>query len=340
MESVDHSVRCHWLAKALTSFAVFGSVLFALSGAMAEAERAPVRTAVSIPPQVWLVEQISGGRVEVESLLGPSDSPATFQPTDADITDLLRSQLFFRIGVPFERADWMTAVESSGRVRVVDTREGIELQPIPEQPGLSGSTDPHDHSHSHDHGDSHSHTHSHNGGHHHGHDHGPDGLDPHIWLSPRLLQKQAATVVRHLQEIDPGSRELYQERLADLQRRLQELDERLEASLAPYRGRSFMVFHPSWGYFAEDYGLQQIAIEIEGKEPTDRELTQLARLADEQEIRVVFFQPQFESRAARAVAGVLGARLVETDPLEKDIIGSLERLADLLIAGFVEKPDS
>ena len=231
-------------------------LLLGLIPATGAAEVAPTKIAVSIAPQVWLIEQIGGGRVEVSSLLAPGDSPATFQPTDSQITDLLRSRLFFRIGVPFETAGWLEGLVASKRVGIIDTREGLELRPIDSSrsTNLSRRAD------------------SDNPG-------AAGGLDPHIWLSPNLLQIQARTVARWLQEVDPASRDWYRRQLLNLDNRLVELHRDLESQLAPYRDRAFMTFHPSWGYFAHDYGLNQLAIEIEGKEPTDEELTRLQKMA-------------------------------------------------------------
>jgi zinc transport system substrate-binding protein len=264
-----------------------------------------------------LVEQIGQGSVEVTSLLGSGDSPATFQPTDFQITAVLRSRLFFRIGVPFENGRWMEAIRSTRRVPIVDTRRGIDLRPMPSAPrrqggGLIGS-------------DLNT-----------AHDGARAGLDPHIWLSPRLLEIQARTIADAMRALDPDSANRLRMNLTQLISELDRLDRRLSTKLAPYRGQTFMVFHPSWGYFANDYGLRQVAIEIEGKEPTDDELTEIQRLARELNTGIIFVQPQIHSRAAEAIAEAIGAKVVVIDPLQPDIISNLQQVADLLVAGFAE----
>ncbi len=294
---------CKWLRcgrPRKSQIACVGALLCALSTGSIAADPVSSRITVSIPPQAWLVEQIGQGSVEVASLLGSGDSPATFQPTDFQITAVLRSRLFFRIGVPFENGRWMEAIRSTRRVPIVDTRRGIDLRPM-----RSASRS-------------------------------RAGLDPHIWLSPKLLEIQARTIADELMAVDPESANRLRMNLTQLTSELDRLDRSLTTKLAPYRGKTFMVFHPSWGYFANDYGLRQVAIEVEGKEPTDDELTEIQRLARELGTGIIFVQPQIHSRAAEAVAEAIGAKVVEIDPLQPDIISNLEQVADLLVAGFAE----
>ncbi len=252
----------------------------------------------TLAPQAWLVEEIGGPWVEVTALVAPGESPATFQPTDAQVSRLLRSAVYFRTGVPCENAPWFEAIEAAGKIAFVDLRRGIELR-TPD-----GRTPDGDH-------------------------HG--GEDPHIWLSPRLLQVQARTVAEALAAADPNHRDEYRQNLARLEGQLDELDGELRRKLEPLAGRSFLVFHPSWGYFAAEYGLRQVAIELEGKEPSDRDITELQRLARREGLRVVFVQPQITGRSARAVASVIGGRTEILDPLAADVAENLRRIADLLV---------
>ncbi len=273
-------------------------------------EAGPILAAVSIVPQIWLIEQIGGEQVSAVALVQPGDSPATYAPTDAQVSRVMHADVYFRIGVPFENGLWFDALASSSRVRIVDVREGIERRPM-----------------------AHDHAHDGRGG------CAADGFDPHIWLSPKLLKEQAATMTRSLQELAPEHAALFRERLERLQHDLDELDAALRERFAPYRGRAFFVFHPSWGYFAEDYGLRQIAIEQEGKEPTDQELTALQRRAREEGVRVIFVQPQNAGRGAAAVAQAIGARVERLDPLAKDIPENLRHVAEAIARSF-EAADS
>jgi zinc transport system substrate-binding protein len=269
---------------------------------------AGLTVAVSIPPQVWLVERIGGARVSVLSILSSADSPHTYQPTDAQISRILQTRLYLRMGVAFEQGPWFAAIRSAGRPVIVDQREGVSLQAMAEHHHEPGEPEG-----------------AHGG-------EGEQGLDPHIWLSPRRLKIQAATVARALSEADPGHAAEYCANLEVVLHDLDELDARLAEQLAPARGRTFLVFHPAWGYFAADYGLVQEAIEIEGKEPSDSELTAIQRLARERGIRVIFVQPQIAGLSPQAVARVIGARLETLDPMDRDLPGNLVRAATAIAA--------
>lgn len=249
---------------------------------------------VSVVPQRWLVQAIGGDRVSVAVLVQPGESPATYMPTDAQVTSLMRAALYLRIGVPFEKGPWFAAISKLESLVIVDLRQGIAMR----------------------------------------------GDDPHIWLSPRLLSVQAQTVADALTQADPDNRFQYQENLANLVRELAELDARIRRRLEPYSGRELFVFHPSWGYFASDYGLEQVAIEVGGREPSDSELTALQQRARRVGTKTVFVQPQIHGRAARAFAESIGAHLEVLDPLAADVSANLLTTADKLVQAFSEETDS
>jgi len=267
----------------------------------------PVVVATSIPPHAWLIERIGGERVTVHTVLRPGESPTTHQPSDAQVSRVLEARAYLRCGVPFENGSWFRAL--AGAIEVVDLREGVPTRRMFHSHGgeTAGSL--------------------------------PDdetSVDPHIWLSPTRLEIQARTVAETLQRIDPDRAAEYAAGLDLVLADLERLDARIAEVLAPYRGRTFVVFHPSWGYFADDYGLNQLAIEIEGKEPTDAELTGIQRRARDLGVTAIFVQPQISGRSAQAVAGTLGARLETLDPLAPDVIGNLRHAADAIAGGFAD----
>jgi zinc transport system substrate-binding protein len=158
-------------------------------------------------------------------------------------------------------------------------------------------------------------------------DHGHDGVDPHIWLSPRLVKVQAENIMQGLIRIDPAGEKVYRANARRFKAELDALDRELRTLFAGVRDRSFLVFHPSWGYLAADYGLVQVAIEVEGKEPKGADLARITRLAREKRIRVVFVEPQFSSRSARTIAESIGAKLVTADPLAANWADNLRHAA-------------
>lgn len=274
--------------------------------------------AVTTIPHAWLVRQIGGDHVEVLTLVQPGESHETYQPSDAQVSRLMQADAYFRVGVAAEQGPWFKALRDSKKLKIVDLRQKVSMLEM---------TEPHhhDHGHDHDHGD-----------HHHEHDahdaaeEAYAGKDPHIWLSPRLLKIQAQTVANTLTELDPPHKADYAANLAALEKRLDETDGTIRKTLEPVKGKAFFVYHPAWGYFAHDYGLRQIALEQEGKEPSDEELTRVQQQAKKEGAKVVFVQPQISSQSAHAVAQAIGGQVKQIDPLEEDVPANLVRAAEVI----------
>lgn len=260
---------------------------------------AQITAAVSIVPQAWLVRQIGGDHIRIVTLVGPGESPATYQPTDHQVSEVMRADLYFRIGVPFENGAWFQAIRRTDSVHVVDLRDGITLRDM-DVPDLHGDARDHEHE---------------------------SGKDPHIWLDPKLLAQEARTVAQALVEVDTAHADDYKANLDALLGKLDTLDKMIRGILAPHKGNAFFVFHPAWGYFCSEYGLRQIPVEIDGKEPTDSELTELQRLARKEGAKIVFVQPQITGRAAKAIADSIGGRVEVADPLAADVAANLDKMA-------------
>ena len=287
--------------------------LLLLPGVAHAAEK--VSVFVSILPQRYFLERIGGDAVEVSVMVMPGASPATYEPTPRQMAGLTRAKAYFSIGVPFEKT-WLPRIEAANpAMTVVHTDEGIHKQPIGGHHHHEGAAD-HEHA-DHDHA-----------GHDHGHHHGM--LDPHIWLSPVLAKTMAGNICRGLSTVDPAHRAAYEANLEGLLRDIEALEGRMRAILdkVPANKRVFMVFHPSWGYFAKDFGLKQIPIEADGKEPSPRDLAKIVTEGREQGIDVVFVQPQFSDRSAKVIAAEMGARVVPLNPLAGDWADNMLRAAE------------
>lgn len=271
--------------------------------------------AVSIPPHAWLVERIGGDRVEVLTVVQPGESPATYQPTDAQVSRVVSAAAYFRAGVPFENSPWFEALTGAKQLVIVDTRDDIVLRSMSSHAG-------HDHA-DHDHGAA-------------DHDaHG--GKDPHVWLSPQRLKTQAKTIAETLSKLNPRHAEEFATNLSALTSELDRADSLIRQKLKPLEGTAFYVFHPAWGYFADDYGLRQVAVEVGGREPTDHEMTRLQEQARAEGANVVFVQPQIAGASAEAIASAIGGRVEVLDPLSHDIVAELLRAAGILADSFRER---
>jgi len=273
-------------------------LIFALHAAIVSpilsAEATQGRLFTSILPQKYLVQRIAGPEFEVEALVGPGQSPATYEPGPRTMARLNEARALFPIGVPFEAA-WLPKIRGSMRqLRIIDTVEA---------------------------GAAHVHC--------EGHDHG-EGLDPHLWTSPMEVIGMLPAIRDGLSALVPQLGTGFAERARLLEADLLALDLEIHGLFEGREGRRFMVFHPAWGHFAERYGLVQIAIEAEGKEPGARSLAAIIDRARELGIDTIFVQRQFSSDAAEAVAKATGAKIVVLDPLAEDYPENLLRSARLI----------
>lgn len=320
--------------------------LFLVSGT-ASAARAQVSAFVTILPQKYLVERIAGDLAEVNVLVQPGASPHTYEPTPRQMTALSGADLYMAVGINLEDA-WLPRIRAANPdLRVFGVQRGVKKIPMVshghqgEEHGEhhdgvhEGHADHHDHAEHHDavheeHADHHDHAghhdavheehaehHEHAEGEHH-HHHG--GLDPHIWLDPQRFAQIARNSCRALVKVDPANAATYEANLASLLAEIEGVDAEIEAMLSPLpqARRTFLVFHPAWGYFADRYHLTQVAIEAEGKEPGPKEMAEILDLCRKRDIRVIFVQPQISNRSARTIASELNAQVAPLDPLAEN----------------------
>ncbi len=260
---------------------------------------------VSIPPQKYFLERVGAEFVSVDVLVGPGRSPVSYAPTARQLETMSRARLFVRIGVPFEQR-WMSRfAEGSGPLNILDSRDGIVLRgpdSLAIAPGAGGE-------------------------HKQGHAHDRLVMDPHVWLSPPLVKEMARRLRDRLVLLDPANQEHYESNFTRFAVDLDVLDSEIREMLRPYQGMHFLVFHPAWGYFADTYGLHQIAVETGGRAPGPKTLGKLVEVARAYDIRTVFVERQFGARTARAVADAIGGRVVIVDPLAEDYLDNMRSVA-------------
>ena len=168
-------------------------------------------------------------------------------------------------------------------------------------------------------------------GHHH------DGTDPHVWLSPPNLRIMAAVMAEAMAAADPENKALYEENLARLQAELEQLHAFIRQELAPFKGSSFYIFHPSFGYFAKEYNLVQQAVEVGGKSPSPRQLSGLIEKARKEGVKIIFVQPQFDTKSAETVARAIGGSVEPLDNLALDVAGNLKTMTAKIKAALASK---
>ena len=262
-----------------------------LSACGASAESNPT-VFVSIAPQKSFVERIADDLVEVEVLVPPGASPVTHEPTPRQMLALAEATVWFRIGVPFEDT-WAPRIRANfPQLSIIDTRSGIDLQSTSARGGRP---------------------------------------DPHIWMSPRLVMKQAETIRDALIDLLPENEEAFRAGHAAFAAELADLDEELTARFAGLTQRRFMIYHPALGHFARDYGLEQIAIEIDGREPGPASLTRIIQQARKADIYVIFVQQEFSRSAADAVARAIDGEVISIAPLAENTLENIRSIAEALL---------
>jgi zinc transport system substrate-binding protein len=270
-----------------------------------------VRAFVTIPPQAQFVERVGGDHVQVGILVKPGHSPHTYEPTPRQMTELAEAGVYFLIGVPFEDILKERIRSANPDMAMVDTGRGIDLREM-ETHHTHGETEEHEHE-EHEHREHNDHE---------------GRKDPHVWLDPANVRVMAGHIAEALVEQDPENEADYRANLEEFRAELNRLDTRIRESLEGVEQREILVFHPAFGYFTDAYGLEQVPIEIEGKEPGAKALSELISFAKERGIKVVFVQKQFSSKTAQVVAREIDGQVVPLDPLARDYIGTMEDIAE------------
>jgi zinc transport system substrate-binding protein len=261
----------------------------------------PLNVTVSILPQKYFVERVGGEYVIVNVMVESGASPATYEPKPEQLTALSEAAAYFSIGVPFENA-WLDKIASANdEMMMVDTAAGIEWVPINAHYKVELGGRPESEA---------------------------EGRDPHIWLSPELVKIQAQNIYKALVELDPANEAEYKANLESFLADIEELIADIEKTLEGIQSRKFMVFHPAWGYFGDDFELEMIPIEVGGQEPSAAELADLINTAKEEGIQVILAQAEFSTKNAETIAKEIGGEVLLISPLAPDWLDNLRRVAD------------
>jgi len=253
-----------------------------------------VEISVSIPPQKWLCEQLGGKYLKINLLIDKGQEPHGFEPSPRQIQSLSRSKVYFTTGMEFEQEIVRRLQTGAPKLQIADTSKNIEKIPMD----------------------------------HDGHEHSArEVLDPHVWLSPPNLKSMAAVMAKSLVAMDPENQKVYENNLSDLNTRLDTLDRKVAKELDDFQGASFFVFHPAFGYFANRYHLEQVAVEMGGKAPTPRQLLSLIKKARADGVKVIFVQPQFDPRSAEKIAVAISGKVVALDPLAENSVDNIQIMA-------------
>jgi zinc transport system substrate-binding protein len=290
--------------KQILWFFLFALVMFSCnSGQNKKTSQEKPVVIVSILPQKTFVQKIAGDDFEVQVLVPHGASPESYSLLPSQLKAISQAGVWFRIGYIGFELSWLDKVaELNENMQIVDLSEGLDL--IREEEIHHGD-------------------HVHEG-----------GIDPHIWLSPKLVKQMSGKISEVLSGINPEKTTAYKTNYMKFVKEIDQLDVDLRKAFKDYNGRSFITFHPSLSYFARDYGLNQLALESGGKEPTPQHMAQVVELARKEGIRAIYIQSEFDRDHARVFAEEIEGKVIEVKPLSPEWEENLREMANLFIADF------
>jgi zinc transport system substrate-binding protein len=247
--------------------------------------------AVSIVPEQTFVKAVCGDLVEVVTLVPPGNSPENYEPAPDILEKFSDSSLYFSIGVPTEAANILPNV---GDVKIVSLEDKVAAA-YKDRTFESGER------------------------------------DPHIWLSPKRVKVMVEVILDEISKLDPDNKKSYKANAKAYIEELEEVDKEIRSVLENIKNKKIIVFHPAFGYLAEDYGLKMYALEEEGKEATAQSLQAMIDLAKKENIKVIFYQEEIDSSQSEAFAEELGGETIQLSPLAANYIENLKNMADIMV---------
>lgn len=262
-----------------------------------------INTIVSILPQKTFVKAIGGNKVDVALMVQPGNSPHTYEPKPSQMIEITKADLYFAMDVEFEHV-WLPKFKSlNSTMKIVNLANNVKKIHMIQA--------------------------------HHGHEphnnHGHKGTDPHIWTSPANVKIIAQNIYQALADYDSKNANYYKTNLEIFLTSIEKTDKNIKEILSTLKNsRTFMVFHPSWGYFAKAYNLKQLAVEVEGKSPKPKELVHLIQEAREEKVTAIFTQPEFSDSSAKIIANELNIPVVKVSPLAPNWSENLIKIANTI----------
>ena len=281
---------------------------------------ANINAVVSILPQQTFLKAIGKDKVNITLMVKPGNSPHTYEPKPTQMKAISKADIYFAIDVEFEKVWLKKFSDINKKMKIVDISENIARMAMEKH----SHHDEHDDYDGHDDHDDHD---GHDEKKHDDHDE-HESTDPHVWVSPKNVKQIATNIYKALIKIDAKNSNYYKQNYEEFMAKINKTDSDIKNILSKTPKHSkFMVFHPAWGYFARDYDLEQLAIEVEGKNPKPKTITHLIEEAKEENVKAIFTAPEFSDNIANMIANELNIKVIKVSPLNPKWSKNLKRLA-------------
>lgn len=311
---------------------MFKKIFFVTALLLASLLSAKPVVIASIAPVGYLAKAVGGDKIEVQSLA--KGDVHSYEPKPNDMKAVAKARIFIAAGLEFEEA-WIPRFKASAKNLVVVQSDAKIAKLKEEHEGHDEEHGEHDEKHSgHDDHKAKDDKHSGHAGHaehdekheaHEEHDEEHEAhADPHVWLNPMLAITMARNISDALIDMDKANKDFYLKNFQKLMNDLLAFDESAKKELAGLKNRKFVVYHPAWGYFAEHYDLEQISIERNGKEPKIDEMASTVKMIKDENIKVIFADPNRSQKSAQVLASQTGAKVELLDPLGYNLLENLK----------------
>jgi zinc transport system substrate-binding protein len=278
-------------------------LLFALIGCTAPVKKnlQPV-VLVTIPPYAYFVKAIAGDLVTTEIFVPPGANPHTYEPTPKQVEQFAKAEVWFRFGDPIEEKILPFLREK--KVQDINLTTNIKLLPYEQH-------------------DCHA-------------DHHHEGDDPHVWLDPLLAITQVCVITDELKKLFPEKQDVFTNNSEQLIQQLEQLNSEIVEELTPFQGNYLLLSHPALGYYCARYGLHQLSVECDGKEPRPQQIAEIVREATDHEVRMVLTEPQYNNKGAMLIAQKLDIPVYQIDPYAEEYFDMMRQITKLILQNYDE----
>ena len=289
----------------MKKFFVLIIIIILLSGCSASESDNKEIIGVSIVPQETFVKAIVGENYEVVTLIPPGSSPETHQPSIRTLEKINRAKLYFSIGVETEKANILPTIKEYENMEIIDLANAVDQIYPPRY--FSENNDENELNHDH------------------------NGRDPHIWLSPKRVIVIVEIMTDKLINAYPKDKDLFLKNSKNYIKKLNDLDKYIQMKIKNADTKDFIIYHPSYGYFAEDYDLNMIEIETDGKKASISRIDEIAKIAKDKKIKTIYYQEEMSFKQAEIIANEINGEIIKLKPLSSNYIESQKEFINTLV---------